>query len=64
MLTISEAREKLEKFDIVEAYHDYHEGDLERIKNDVYQLQRAVTALVALLVAQQTIDINEYTNEV
>lgn len=63
-MTSEEIRKALEEYHTVEPYHDYHDGELERILNDVHQLQRAVTALVVLLGMNHSINIDDYLHEV
>jgi hypothetical protein len=57
-------RKRLQECNYIEAYHDYHGGELERYREDIDQLQRALTALVVLLVRDYGIDLDAFLNEV
>lgn len=59
-----EIREELNSYDSIIAYTDsYHMGTLEQLNAHVSQLQQAVTALVALLAANGTINLSDFQNE-
>ena len=58
-------REYLQNYNVIDPYHDsYSEGELERMKNQIYQLQRCVEALVILLDKKTSISGDDFMNEV
>lgn len=62
-LNKEQTRQYLEQYNVIKPYPDYYAGQIERLQNDIYQLQRCVEALVVLLVENKTIELEDFSNE-
>jgi len=55
---ISENMSKIYEWNLVVPYSDFHSGELERLRNDVRQLQEINTMLISYLAANDLIDLD------
>ena len=59
----NEIRDALRNYNIIEPYPDYNNGELERIKNETYRLQRTLEGLIVVLASKNGLDFDDFVNE-
>ena len=55
---LSESMSKIYEWNMVVPYSDFHSGELERLRNDIRQLQEINTVLISYLAANDLIDLD------